>query len=42
MKISGKCHCGAIGINDVIDVENVMVCHCTDCQVFLVELPTGR
>ena len=34
MKISGKCHCGAIGINDVIDVENVMVCHCTDCRVF--------
>ena len=42
MKISGKCHCGAIGINGVIDVENVMVCHCTDCQVFLAELPTGR
>lgn len=34
MKISGKCHCGAIGINGVIDVENAMACHCTDCQVF--------
>ena len=34
MKILGKCHCGAVGIKRVIDVENAMACHCTDCQVF--------
>ena len=34
MHITGKCHCGAIGIKGVVDTENSMACHCTDCQVF--------
>jgi hypothetical protein len=32
MKISGKCHCGAITYEAEIDPSTVAVCHCTDCQ----------
>ena len=32
MKISGGCHCGAIGYEAEVDPESVSVCHCTDCQ----------
>ena len=34
MKISGKCHCGAIKLLGKTDTANTMACHCTDCQVF--------
>ncbi len=33
MKIDGKCHCGFISYEAEIDPGNVMVCHCSDCQV---------
>ena len=32
MKIDGGCHCGAITVEAEIDLENVGICHCTDCQ----------
>ncbi len=32
MKIDGGCHCGALTYEAEVDVENVTVCHCTDCQ----------
>lgn len=32
MKIDGACHCGEITYDAEIDLENVVICHCTDCQ----------
>ncbi len=32
MKIDGACHCGGITYEAEIDPENVVICHCTDCQ----------
>jgi len=33
MLIDGACHCGAIRFSAEIDPSQVMLCHCTDCQV---------
>jgi hypothetical protein len=32
MKIDGGCHCGAITYEADIDPDQVVICHCTDCQ----------
>jgi hypothetical protein len=32
MKIEGGCHCGKITFRAEVDPENVIICHCTDCQ----------
>jgi hypothetical protein len=32
MKVDGTCHCGYITYEAEVDPENVLVCHCTDCQ----------
>lgn len=32
MKIDGACHFGAISFTAEVDPEQVVVCHCTDCQ----------
>lgn len=32
MKIDGACHCGAISYLAEVNPDNVIVCHCTDCQ----------
>ena len=32
MKIDGGCHCGNITFTAEIDPDQVMICHCTDCQ----------
>lgn len=32
MKIDGGCHCGNITYEAEIDPENVVICHCADCQ----------
>jgi hypothetical protein len=32
MKIDGRCHCGYISYEAEIDLEKVLICHCTDCQ----------
>ena len=34
MQIDGRCHCGAIRYEAEADPENVVICHCTDCQTF--------
>lgn len=33
MKITGRCHCGAITYEAEVDPATVSICHCTDCQV---------
>lgn len=32
MKVNGRCHCGHISYRAEIDPEQVLICHCTDCQ----------
>lgn len=32
MKIDGACHCGDISFSAEIDPEQIIICHCTDCQ----------
>ena len=32
MKIDGACHCGEITFSAEVDPDNVIICHCTDCQ----------
>ena len=32
MKITGGCHCGQIRYEAELNLDNVVVCHCTDCQ----------
>jgi hypothetical protein len=32
MKVQGRCHCGRIEYEGVVDPESVQACHCTDCQ----------
>ena len=34
MNIDGACHCGRISFTAEINPSRVMVCHCTDCQIF--------
>ncbi|AEE24048.1 MAG: GFA family protein [Alteromonadaceae bacterium] len=33
MKVTGRCHCGELAFNAIVDPEKTMICHCTDCQV---------
>jgi hypothetical protein len=32
MNIEGKCHCGEITFSAEVNPDQVMVCHCSDCQ----------
>lgn len=32
MKVDGRCHCGEIVYEAVVDPARVCLCHCTDCQ----------
>lgn len=34
LRIDGRCHCGQITYEAEINPNNVVVCHCTDCQTF--------
>lgn len=34
MKVDGACYCGQIRYRAEIDPEQVIMCHCTDCQTF--------
>jgi len=47
MKVEGRCHCGAITYEAIVDPEKVSLCHCTDCQAlsgsaFRVTVPVPR
>ena len=33
MKVEGRCHCGRITYEAVVDPAKVSICHCTDCQM---------
>jgi hypothetical protein len=48
MRIDGGCHCGNITFTAEIDPGNVVICHCTDCQMLtgsafrvIVRVPAG-
>jgi hypothetical protein len=32
MEIDGGCHCGEITYKAEVNPDNVIICHCTDCQ----------
>ena len=32
MHIDGGCHCGAIAYTAEVNADNVIICHCSDCQ----------
>jgi hypothetical protein len=32
MKVEGECHCGRVTFEAEVDPEQVIICHCTDCQ----------
>ena len=32
MKVNGRCHCGDITFEAKVDPQQVLLCHCTDCQ----------
>src|SRR5215469_5994018 len=32
MEIDGGCHCGEIRYRAVVNPDDVVICHCTDCQ----------
>ena len=33
MKVDGRCHCGAVVYEAVVDPNTVAICHCSDCQM---------
>lgn len=33
MKVEGRCHCGHITYDAIVDPQKVTICHCTDCQM---------
>ena len=33
MKVDGSCHCGNIRYEAEVEPANVVICHCTDCQI---------
>ncbi len=34
MKVDGSCHCGRVTYEAEINPDDVVICHCTDCQNF--------
>jgi|SRR5215471_15005479 len=34
MHIDGACHCGKVTYEAEVNPDNVIICHCTDCQTF--------
>ncbi|HVN85697.1 MAG TPA: GFA family protein [Candidatus Binatia bacterium] len=47
MKVDGRCHCGQITYEAIVDPKKVGLCHCTDCQmltgsVYRVTVPAPR
>ena len=34
LDVSGKCHCGRISLNGLVEPDMIIACHCTDCQTF--------
>ena len=47
MKVEGRCHCGRITYEAIVDPQKVTICHCTDCQmltgsVYRVTVPAPK
>lgn len=34
MNVDGSCHCGNVTYQAEINPDDVVICHCTDCQTF--------
>jgi hypothetical protein len=34
MQVDGKCQCGAIAYEAIVDPQRAALCHCSDCQAF--------
>ena len=34
MNVDGRCHCGRVTYQAEIDPDQVVICHCSDCQTF--------
>ena len=34
MKVDGSCHCGRVTYQAEINPDSVVICHCSDCQIF--------
>ncbi|MGG5823498.1 GFA family protein [Falsiroseomonas sp. HW251] len=32
MKVDGRCHCGEITYEAVVEADDIAICHCLDCQ----------
>lgn len=32
MNVTGRCHCGAVTYEAIVDPDQVSICHCNDCQ----------
>jgi hypothetical protein len=32
MQVQGRCHCGRISYDAIVDPARVTICHCSDCQ----------
>jgi len=32
MQVEGRCHCGSIAYEALVDEDKAAICHCTDCQ----------
>ena len=33
MKLDGACHCGCVRYEAEVNLDQVAICHCTDCQI---------
>jgi hypothetical protein len=33
MKVTGRCHCGKVHYEAELDLAQVTICHCSDCQM---------
>jgi len=47
MKVEGRCHCGQITYDAIVDPAKVTICHCADCQMltgsaYRVTVPVPR
>jgi len=47
MKVEGRCHCGGITYDAIVDPSKVTICHCADCQMltgsaYRVTVPAPR
>lgn len=47
MKVEGRCHCGQITYDAIVDPVKVTICHCADCQMltgsaYRVTVPAPR